>query len=117
MSEFGYPQARRLDLTEEVLGDQVSDPYRWLEDDASAERAEWLRAQTDLFGSQREDLPGRDDLAGQVRDLLGVGYVGTPVWRGERQVFTRRSPPHEPPLLVPPPAPPPCPLLITPLAH
>ena len=39
MSEFKYPHARRLDLTEEVLGYQVSDPYRWLEDDASAERA------------------------------------------------------------------------------
>src|SRR5260370_22589081 len=95
MSEFGYPQARRLDLSEEVLGHQVSDPYRWLEDDASAERAEWLRAQTDLFGSEREDVPGRDDLAGQVRDLLGVGYVGTPVWRGERQFFTRRDPDQE----------------------
>src|ERR1039457_6820378 len=39
MREFGYPQARRLDLTEDVLGYQVSDPYRWLEDDASDERA------------------------------------------------------------------------------
>jgi prolyl oligopeptidase len=95
MSEFGYPQARRLDLTEEVLGHQVSDPYRWLEGDASAERADWLRAQAGLFGSQREELPGRDHLAGQVRDLLGVGYVGTPAWRGERQFFTRRDPGQE----------------------
>ena len=42
MTEFGYPRARRLDLTEDISGHQVSDPYRWLEDDASAERAEWL---------------------------------------------------------------------------
>ena len=95
MEEFGYPEARRLDLTEDVLGHQVSDPYRWLEDAGSAERADWLRAQADLFGAHRQELPGRDDLAGQVRTLLNVGYVGTPVWRGERYFFTRRDPGQE----------------------
>ncbi len=95
MKEFGYPEARRLDLTEDVLGYQVSDPYRWLEDAGSAERADWLRAQADLFGAYREELPGRDDLAEQVRTLLNVGYVGTPVWRGERYFFTRRDPGQE----------------------
>ena len=40
--EFDYPEARRLDLTEEILGYQVSDPYRWMEDADSAERADWL---------------------------------------------------------------------------
>jgi prolyl oligopeptidase len=95
MEEFGYPEARRLDLTEDVLGYQVRDPYRWLEDAGSAERADWLRAQADLFGAYREELPGRDDLAEQVRTLLNVGYVGTPVWRGERYFFTRRDPGQE----------------------
>jgi prolyl oligopeptidase len=95
MKEFGYPQARRMDLTEDVLGHQVSDPYRWLEDAGSAERAGWLAAQADLFDSQREELPGRDELAGQVSALLDVGYVGTPVWRGDRYFFTKRDPGQE----------------------
>ena len=42
MNEFRYPQASRLDLTEDIGGHQVSDPYRWMEDDTSAERAGWL---------------------------------------------------------------------------
>ncbi|MGH3236889.1 MAG: prolyl oligopeptidase family serine peptidase, partial [Streptosporangiaceae bacterium] len=95
MGEHRYPPARRLDLTEDVLGHQVSDPYRWLEDDTSAERAGWLRAQADLFGSGQQELPGRDRLAAQVRELLSVGYVGTPAWRGERRFFTRRDPGQE----------------------
>ena len=92
MSELEYPPARRLDLTEDVLGYQVSDPYRWLEDGTSAERAQWLAAQAGLFGSYREELPGRDRLAAQVRELLSTGYAGTPVWRGERCFYTRRDP-------------------------
>ena len=94
MSE--YPQARRLELTEEIGGHQVSDPYRWLEDDTSDERAGWLAAQAELFGAYREEhLPGRDRLAAQVRELLSTGYVGTPVWRDERRFFTRRDPDQE----------------------
>jgi len=92
MSELGYPPARRQDLTEELFGHQVSDPYRWLEDGTSAERAQWLAAQAGLFGSYREELPGRDRLAAQVRELLSTGYAGTPVWRGERCFYTRRDP-------------------------
>jgi prolyl oligopeptidase len=88
--EFSYPQARRLDLTEDLLGHQVSDPYRWLE--SSDERADWLAAQASLFDSQRSELAGREELAAQVRELLSVGYEGTPVWRGDRRFFTRRDP-------------------------
>jgi len=92
VGEFRYPQASRLDLTEDIGGHQVSDPYRWLEDDASAERAGWLAAQADLFGSYQEELPGRSQLADRVRQLLSTGYVGTPAWRGERCFYTRRDP-------------------------
>jgi len=95
MSELRYPPARRLDLTEDILGYRVSDPYRWLEDGASDKRADWLAGQSELFAAQREGWPGRDRLAGQVRELLGVGYVGPPAWRGERCFFTRRDPGQE----------------------
>ncbi len=92
MEELTYPPARRLELTEDLFGHQVSDPYRWLEDGTSTEPAGWLAAQAGLFGSYRDELPGRDRLASQVRELLGTGYVGTPAWRGERYFFTRREP-------------------------
>ena len=83
MSEFKYPHARRLDLTEDILGYQVSDPYRWLEDDTSAERAGWLSAQADLFGAYRDELPGRDRLAERVRELMSTG-CSAPSWPTDR---------------------------------
>ena len=95
MSELRYPRSRRMDLTEDVLGYQVSDPYRWLEDAGSGERADWLAAQAQLYEAQREGWPGRDALTGQVRALLNTGFVGTPAWRGERSFFTRRDPGQE----------------------
>jgi prolyl oligopeptidase len=92
---MSYPEARRLDLTEDIFGHQVSDPYRWMEDADSAERTDWLRAEAELFSAERAHWPGRDILAERVRELLNVGVVGTPVWRGERCFFTKREPGQE----------------------
>src|SRR5690349_20285911 len=93
--ERDYPKARRLDLTEEIFGHRVSDPYRWMEDDSGAERAEWLATESGLFAAQRAGWPGRDRLAARVGELLRVGFAGPPVWRGERCFFTRRDPGQE----------------------
>ena len=92
---MSYPEARRLDLTEDIFGHQVSDPYRWMEDTDSAERADWLRAEAALFSAERAHWPGRDILAERVRELLNVGVVGTPAWRGDRSFFTKREPGQE----------------------
>src|SRR5579862_8144523 len=90
-----YPQAPRMDLTEDIFGHQVADPYRWMEDAGSAERADWLGAQARLYSAQREEWAGRDALAARVLELLSVGVVGTPIWRGDRSFFTKREPGQE----------------------
>src|SRR5216683_1734347 len=86
-----YPAARRLDRTDEIFGHRVHDPYRWLEDGETDETRDWLAAQDALFAGHRAALPGRDALAARIRELLGAGHVGTPVWRGMRRFFTRRA--------------------------
>jgi prolyl oligopeptidase len=90
-----YPEARRLDLTEDLFGHQVADPYRWLEDTDSAETSDWLAAQETLWARQREALAHRQALASRVKDLLKVGYVSPPAWRGTRRFFMRRDPGQE----------------------
>ncbi|HEY2128951.1 MAG TPA: prolyl oligopeptidase family serine peptidase [Streptosporangiaceae bacterium] len=86
----GYPRAERLGLIEDLQGYQVADPYRWLEDPASQDTKDWLAAQDELWLSHAADLPARAPLAGRIEQLMAAGFVGTPVWRGERQFFMRR---------------------------
>jgi prolyl oligopeptidase len=95
-----YPNARRLDLTENVGGHLVSDPYRWLEDPASAESRAWLEAQDALLREHAKLLPGRLALAARILELMGAGYVSAPLWRGQRQFFLRRAADQEHPVLV-----------------
>ena len=91
----GYPAARRLDLVEDLHGYRVADPYRWLEDTASPETRQWLAAEEELWAGYRETLPRREAFTARVRDLLRVGSVGLPTWRGATRFAMRRDPDQE----------------------
>jgi prolyl oligopeptidase len=91
MTRPRYPQARRLDLTEQIHGHLVSDPYRWLEDGQSEQARAWLAAQDELFASHAARWPSRDSFATRITELLGAGFVSPPIWRGERQFHMSRT--------------------------
>src|SRR5271165_1601403 len=95
MTMPSYPDADRLDLTETIHGRQVSDPYRWLEDPGSSQTKSWLQAQDELYARYLTGLPGRGKLAVRLAELLAAGEAGLPLWRGDRQFFTRREPGQE----------------------
>ena len=42
---MNYPDARNDDQVDDYHGIEVADPYRWLEDDNSAETLAWVQAQ------------------------------------------------------------------------
>ena len=90
-----YPPAPRLDLTEDLFGHRVADPYRWLEDAGSAQTSQWLAAEEELWAAYRAQLPDRDRFAGRVHELMQVGAVGVPAWRGTTRFYIRRDPGQE----------------------
>ena len=79
-----YPAAQRLNLVEDLFGHPVADPYRWLEDAESPQTTEWLAAEESLWDDYRAGLSDREPFAARVRELLRVGSVGLPAWRGKR---------------------------------
>jgi prolyl oligopeptidase len=91
MSRPPYPPAHRLDLVEDVHGHEVSDPYRWLEDPQGDDTKKWVTAQDELFHQFVDDLPGRERMRARIGELLGAGSISSPVWRGERRFFMRRT--------------------------
>src|SRR6266404_9419991 len=50
-SQVTYPPTRQTEQTDEYHGVKVADPFRWLEDDNSAETKAWVEAQNKVtFG-------------------------------------------------------------------
>ena len=88
-----YPPARRDRLVETLQGVAVPDPYRWLEDAASAETRAWVDAQNTLTRSVLDGQP-RDGLVGELERLYDYPRTTTLLKRGGRYFFT-----HNPGLL------------------
>jgi prolyl oligopeptidase len=83
-----YPAAVRLSLAEELHGQAVSDPYRWLEDDRDPRTIAWLAAQQDLLATEQARwLVSRWHAT--LEELNANDTETGPVWRGDR-AFTAR---------------------------
>ena len=57
-----YPETRKSDDVDTYHGVRVADPYRWLEDDNSAETKAWVAAQNKTTFAYLKSLPNRDAL-------------------------------------------------------
>ncbi|MEO6120640.1 MAG: prolyl oligopeptidase family serine peptidase [Acidimicrobiales bacterium] len=100
MAVSSYPRAERLDLVEDLHGRRVADPYRWLEDAASAQTRAWTEAQDARTRPYLHALAGRDHLRRRLHELLATGVVTVPVSRGDRAFFARRQPDQEHAVLI-----------------
>jgi prolyl oligopeptidase len=85
------PPSRRQDVIEVLHGQQVVDPFRWLEDGDNAETDAWVDAQNAFTRSCLDSLPGRAAIAERLAEVLAIGDISSPAPRGARQFFLRRD--------------------------
>lgn len=86
-----YPPAPAGNHADELHGVTVPDPYRILEDEHDPATVAWSAAQKELFARHRDRWPSRERFRDRLTELLRAGVVGTPVWRGDRAFFSRRT--------------------------
>ena len=61
-ARINYPDTRRVDTVDTYFGTQVADPYRWLEDDRSAETEAWVAAQNKVTQNYLSKISFRKDV-------------------------------------------------------
>ncbi len=67
------------------------DPYRWLEDAASAEVKKWTSDEDAFARASLSKLPGRDAIAARLKEIFYVENAGTPQHRGSRWFYPKRD--------------------------
>jgi prolyl oligopeptidase len=85
-----WPETRIQDVVETIHDTVVHDPYRWLEEEADPSVQSWMLEQDAYARGVLAKLPGRDDLAARVKELLYYDAIGAPVHRGSRHFYTRK---------------------------
>ena len=85
------PAARVEDVAETMHGVVVHDPYRWLEDQNSAETRAWIDAENACTQAVLSKLPGQDAIAKRLGELIKVDTIGLPTERGGRYFYAKRA--------------------------
>jgi prolyl oligopeptidase len=86
-----YPPTRQTEQVDEYHGVKVPDPYRWLEDDNSAETMAWVEAQNKVTFGFLDAIPERDRIKERLTKLWNYERFGVPHRRDGRYFFTRNS--------------------------
>ena len=86
-----YPETRKVAQTDDYFGTTVADPYRWLEDDNSAETAAWVAAQNKVTSAYLAGIPARERLRQRLTDLWNYERYGLPSREGATYVFSKND--------------------------
>ncbi len=84
------PKTRTDGVKETLHGVEIVDPYRWLEDQNSAETRAWIKVQNEHTESILTQVPGRDKLQARLTELLKIDSIGMPTEAGGRYFFSKR---------------------------
>ena len=88
-------------ITETLHGVEVTDPYRWLEDQNSPRTRAWLEEQTAYTRAYLDAIPGREQIRKRVRELMAFKEVVSEPWNvGDRYFFLKRQEDGEQPVIV-----------------
>lgn len=86
-----YPQTKKVDTVDTYFGEEVKDPYRWLEDDRSEETASWVKAENEVTFNYLNKIPFRDELKSRLSDLWNYEKVGPPYKEGDYTYFYKND--------------------------
>ena len=86
-----YPVTAKGDVVDTYFSTEVADPYRWLEDDMSAETGAWVAAQNEVTQGYLSQIPYRDKIGEVVKNLLNYERVSAPFKEGEYTYFYKND--------------------------
>ena len=88
---LNYPQAAKDGTVDEYFGVKVSDPYRWLENDTSAQTAAWVEAENKVTNAYLQKIPFRGKLLKRLTELSSYERIGAPSKHHGKWYFSRND--------------------------
>ena len=89
--KMNYPQTRMDNTVDTYFGTQVADPYRWLEDDRSAETAQWVKAQNEFTFGYLSKIPYRQAIKEKLEKLWNYEKLSAPFTEGDYTYYYKND--------------------------
>ena len=88
---LSYPSTKSVDHVDAYHGVKVADPYRWLEDDTSADTAAWVEAQNKVTFAYLDKIPYRAALTTRLKSLYDYAKFSSPSRKGDYYFFSKND--------------------------
>jgi prolyl oligopeptidase len=87
-----YPPAQKdSSVKDDYFGTTVPDPYRWLENDTSAETAAWVKAENEVTQSYLSQIPFRDAIRKRYEILYNYEKYSAPFRQGNHIYYYKNT--------------------------
>ncbi|PIF61064.1 prolyl oligopeptidase [Flavobacterium sp. 11] len=86
-----YPTTSKGETVDVYFDTKLPDPYRWLEDDKSAETGAWVKAQNEVTYGYLAQIPFRDALKARMEKLWNYEKIGAPFKEGNFTYYYKNN--------------------------
>jgi prolyl oligopeptidase len=90
-AQLKYPDTKKENVTDDYNGVRVEDPYRWLEDDNSAQTKEWVQEQNKVTFDYLSKIPYREKVRKRIEEIWNYPKYGAPFRKGDFYYFTKND--------------------------
>lgn len=90
-TKINYPETKKTDHIDTYFGEKINDPYRWLEDDRSAETEAWVKAQNVVTYNYLEQIPYRNQLKTRMEQLWNYEKISAPFKEGDFTYYFKNN--------------------------
>ena len=89
--KINYPVTKKVAQSDDYFGTSVADPYRWLENDTSAETGAWVKAENKVTSDYLAKIPFRDQIHKRLVALWDFPKMEVPFSKGEWVFFKKND--------------------------
>lgn len=86
-----YPETFQDSVIDDYHGQQISDPYRWLEDDHAETTKAWVRAQNGVTQDYLSQIPYRKQIEERLEQIWNYERYGTPFKRAGKYYYFKNN--------------------------
>lgn len=90
-SQIKYPDTKKVDQEDNYFGTIIKDPYRWLEDDNSAETKAWVTEENKVTEDYLSKIPFRQKIKGRLKEMWNYPKYGAPFKEGDYYYFYKND--------------------------
>src|SRR5665647_3143062 len=90
-SQIKYPDTKKVDQQDDYFGTIVKDPYRWLEDDNSAETKEWVEEENAVTQNYLSNIPFREKVKERLEEMWNYAKYSSPFKEGNYYYYYKND--------------------------